>query len=80
MPGSKAVLFSLSTEVGNFDRAAIAVVDLKGKGKKIVLEHAGMYPRYVPSGHLIYVTKGKLFAVPFDTDRLDVRGAATSVG
>jgi Tol biopolymer transport system component len=34
-----------------------------------------MYPRYLPSGHLIYVTKGTLFAVPFDLDRLEVRGA-----
>src|SRR5207244_347673 len=43
-------------------------------------EHAGMYPRYVPSGHLVYVTKGKLFAVPFNMDRLEVWGAAIPVG
>src|SRR5712692_1942007 len=36
-----------------------------------------MFPRYLPSGHLVYVTKGTLFAVPFDLDRLEVRGAAT---
>jgi serine/threonine-protein kinase len=75
LPGSKTVLFSLGQEVGNFDTAGIAVVDLKGKGKKVVIEHAGMYPRYLPSGHLGYVTKGKIFVVPFDIDRFETRGA-----
>jgi serine/threonine-protein kinase len=65
--------------MGNFDRAGIAVVNLDGKGKKLILEHAGMYPRYLPSGHLVYVTKGKLFAVPFDLDRFQTRGSAVAV-
>jgi len=69
------VLFSLSREVGNFDAAAIAVVGLKGQGKKTVLDRAGMYPRYLPSGHLAYVSRGKLFVVPFDIERLEARGA-----
>jgi serine/threonine-protein kinase len=73
------VLFSLSREVGNFDRAGIAVVDMKGIGKKVVLENAGMYPRYLPTGHLAYVTKGKLFVVAFDLDRLELRGAPAAL-
>ena len=39
-----------------------------------ILQRAGLYARYVPSGHIIYVTKGTLFAVPFDLARLEVRG------
>jgi hypothetical protein len=39
-----------------------------------VLGRAGMYPRYVPSGHLICVFKGTLFAVPFDPTNLAVHG------
>ena len=77
MPGGKAVLFTTSTRYANFDDAGIAVVSLKDHQRKMVIEHAGMYPRYLPSGHLVYVTKGTLFAVPFDPDRLEVRGAAT---
>jgi len=46
---------------------------------KIVLERAGMYPRFVPSGHLIYVTKGTLFAVPFDRASMEVRGRPAAV-
>jgi hypothetical protein len=37
-----------------------------------------MYPRYV-SGYLTYVSKGALFAVPFDLDSLAVRGSARPI-
>jgi hypothetical protein len=40
----------------------------------MLLDHAGMYPRYLPSGHLVYVTKGTLFASPFDLKRLQLTG------
>jgi serine/threonine-protein kinase len=79
LPGSKAVLFSVSTEFGNFDRSGIAVVDLISNRRKTVFEHAGMYARYLPSGHLVYVTKGVLFAVRFDANRLEVQGAAAAM-
>lgn len=78
LPGGKAVLFTLGTGYGNFDVAGIAVVSLVDHRRKIV-HQGGMYPRYLPSGHLAYVTKGTLFAVPFDLDRLEVRGPATSL-
>ncbi len=77
LPRGKAVLFNASNASGNFDEAGIAVVSLTDHRRKTLLEHAGMYPRYLPSGHLVYVTKGTLFAVPFDLERLEVRGAAT---
>jgi hypothetical protein len=76
LPGGKAVLFSVSTVAINFDEADIAVLSLKDRQRKTVLAHAGMYPRYLPSGHLVYVTKGTLFAAPFDPNRLEVAGAA----
>ena len=77
LPGGNAVLFSVNTVSINFDESGIAVVSLKDHRKKTLFEHAGMYPRYLPSGHVVYVTKGTLYAVPFDLDRLEVRGAAT---
>jgi serine/threonine-protein kinase len=77
LPGAKAVLFLTSIAYGHYDDAGIAVVSLKDRRTKTLLEHGGMYPRYLPSGHLIYVTKGNLFAVAFDLDRLEVRGAPT---
>lgn len=77
LPGGKAALFNASISQGFFDEAEIAIVSLKDHRRKTVLEHGGMYPRYLSSGHLVYVTKGTLFAVLFDLDRLEVRGAAT---
>jgi serine/threonine protein kinase len=76
LPGGKAVLFNASRTYGSHDDG-IAVVSLKGRRTKILIEHAGMFPRYLPSGHLIYVTKGTVVAVPFDPERLEVRGTAT---
>ncbi len=74
LPGGKGVLFTASIAYGHYEDANIAVATLKNRTVKTVLERAGMYPRYLPSGHLVYVTKGTLFAVPFDLDRLEVRG------
>lgn len=75
LPGGKEVLFSASTAGGNFDESNSIVFSLQGHRRKTVLEHEGLYPRYLPSGHLGYVKKGFLFAAPFDLERLEVRGA-----
>jgi len=74
LPGGKAVLFTANSVPANYDEASIAVVSLPDRHKKVVLEHAGLYPRYLPSGYIIYVTKGSLFAVPFDLGKLAVHG------
>jgi hypothetical protein len=39
----------------------------------------GTFSRYLPSGHLVYVNRGTLFAVPFDVDRLEVHGTPAPV-
>jgi serine/threonine-protein kinase len=75
LPGGKAVVFMTGIEYANFEGSGIAVVTMNDHRKKILLEHAGMYPRYLPSGHLAYVAKGMMFAAPFDLDRLEVRDA-----
>jgi serine/threonine-protein kinase len=79
LPGGKAVLFNASVAPANYDGSDIAVVSLKDHRRKTVIEHAGMYPRYLSSGHLVYVTKGALYAVPFNPDRWEVRGSAKSL-
>jgi serine/threonine-protein kinase len=77
LPGGKAVLFTASSDYASHVGAGIAVVSLKDHRRKTLLEHAGMYPRYLPNGYVVYATKGMLFAVPFDLERLEVRGNAT---
>lgn len=71
------MLFTVGSVPNNYEETDIAVVSLEDRQKRIVLAHAGLYPRYLSSGHIIYVTKGTLFAVPFDLARFDVGGAAT---
>ena len=82
VPGGKAVLFTVSSVAANYEAANIAVASLDSnpeRVKKIVLENAGMSPRYLPTGHLAYVTKGTLYVVPFSLDRLEATGVATAV-
>jgi serine/threonine-protein kinase len=80
LPGGKAVLFFAATTYGSMDPGKIAVVTLKDHRRKTVLDHAGIFPRYLSSGHLVYVTKGALFGIPFDTERLEVSGVPVMLG
>ena len=68
LPGGKAVIFTSHTQTtADFDNATIEVLTL-ATGERKVLQKGGSYGRYVPTGHLVYVSKAALFAVPFDLD------------
>jgi serine/threonine-protein kinase len=74
LPGAKAVLFTAHTsEITGFDVANVEVMTLRDHRRK-TLQRGGSFARYLPSGHLVYVNRGSLFAVHFDLDRLEVRG------
>ena len=82
LPGGKAVVFTIGTQdqAANFEDATIAAIELTSPDAKIVtLIEGGSSPRYVPGGHLVYARGGRLFAVPFDADRLAVTGPAMTV-
>ena len=74
LPGSRAILFTISS--GNSNQ--IAVLDLK-KGSTRVLVASGADARYVPTGHLVYMRGGTLFAAPFDLKKLAVAGPEAPV-
>ncbi len=78
LPGGKAVLFTSHTTVNGFDGANIEVMTLADRRRKI-LQRGAIYGRYLPSGHLSYIKNGTLFAVPFDLDKLEVRGSPVPV-
>jgi serine/threonine protein kinase len=77
LPGGKAVLFTASSEPA-FDLASIEVISL-ADGRTKTLVRGGTFGRYLPSGRLIYINRGTLFAVPFDLDHLEVRGTPVPV-
>jgi Tol biopolymer transport system component/predicted Ser/Thr protein kinase len=73
LPGGQAVLFTGNTSPADYDNASIEVLSLKS-GQWKVVQRGGYFGRYLPSGHLLYIHQGKLFAVGFDLDRQEIRG------
>jgi len=83
LPGGKAVLFTASTSprIGAFDEAKIEVMSFEDRSRKTL--QRGTYGRYLPTatgaGHLVYIRKDTLFAVPFSPDTLEVSGTPVPV-
>ena len=75
LPGAKAVVFVISgaKDVGYFSDAQIAIERMDTHERKL-LPIRGSYPRYSPSGHLLFTREGRVFAAPFDLKRLEVTG------
>ncbi len=80
LPDGKAVLFTVLHNTGymNWKRARIFVQSLQTGQRKKLLEGASD-AHYVPSGHLVFAREGRLLAVPFDLDRLEVTGPEVPV-
>ena len=70
LPSGRAVLFFILT--GDRDTDQVAVYDFDSDERRILLP--GRSPTYVASGHLVFWRDSSLWAVPFDSDRLEVRG------
>jgi len=75
LPGAKAVLFTAHNAGEGFDNARIAVYSME-TGKQQTVAQGGSFGRYLPSGHVMYMHEGTLFAVPFDLKRLAANGKA----
>ena len=69
LPGDAGVLISI---VGD-GQARIAVLD-PDTGEHRVIVRGGSHGRYSPTGHIVYATPGRLWAVAFDIDALEVTG------
>jgi len=78
MPGGKAATFTIHGMTGNYDSARIGILLLETGETRTLLE-GGTDARYVPTGHLVYLRSGSLFAVPFDPERLAVTGPPVPV-
>jgi serine/threonine-protein kinase len=68
--GGRAILFT----GGAADAPNVQVLSLSTGETKVVVA-AGYCGRYAPSGHIIYVHRNTLFAIRFDSDALEARGA-----
>jgi Tol biopolymer transport system component len=71
LPGGAALLYSL------FPSMKIVVQSLETGARRDIAE--GAQPRYLPSGHIVFVRGTSLWAVPFDLGHLSVTGPAVPV-
>ena len=78
LPDGKAVLFAAGTVAANSPDEHVAVQAV-GAGPRLNLTQGGTYPKYPPSGHVVYIQKGTLMASLFDARRLEVTGVAVPV-
>jgi len=78
LPGGKAVVFVATSSVASVANDRLVVRSIQ-TGEQRDLGQGGTYPRYMPSGHLIYTRGTTLVAVPFDPDRLEIKGSAIPV-
>jgi len=77
LPGGKALLFVAARSSFNWSNAQIAVQSLSTGERRDLIK--GAFPRYAPSGHLLFAQGGNLLAVPFDARQLAITGTATPV-
>ncbi len=77
LPGGQAVLFNRA--VGVVPSEWDIVVESLDTGRRNVVVEGGSDPRYIPSGHIVFVRTGSLMAVPFAVPRLEVTGAPVVV-
>ena len=78
LPGGRAVLFTVQKTLWRWDDAQIVVRSLVTGEQKVLLDD-GADARYVPSGHLVFVRRGTLMAVPFDPVRLTLTGGPVAM-
>jgi len=73
LPGGKTLLFTAHGNTGAAHEGRVIIQNARGA---TLVQEGAIFGRYASSGHLLYVNGGKLFAAPFDPDRLQVIGRA----
>ena len=78
LPGSDVVLFVASSTANNYEDAKIVAQSIR-TGERRIIPRPGHYPRYVASGHLLYMSQATLFGAPFDIQKLELTGEPAPV-
>ena len=78
LPGGKAVLYTAHRRDREYDKANIMVRRIGQGGPQLVWQ-GGYHARYLPSGHLLYIHQGTLFAAAFDLESLTLKGPPSPV-
>ncbi len=75
LPGGRAVLFTMTSAQGPQGTVLYDVAS----GQRRDLIAAGTAPAYAPTGHIVYVQNGTLFALPFDLATMTATGNPVAV-
>jgi serine/threonine-protein kinase len=78
LPGGREVLFTSFKFARGVEGTNVELLSLRD-GRRKILQRGATYGRYLPSGHLVYVREGTLFAAPFDLKAMEFRGAALPI-
>ncbi len=80
LPGGKAVLYSSLSQAddSDFDKGNLVIQPLPTGARKVV-QRGGYYGRYMPSGQLVYLHNGAIFAAAFDPVHLEVTSSPVPV-
>jgi serine/threonine-protein kinase len=78
LPDERALLYTVAT-TDDFSRGTRIVVQAMTSGEHHVVLDEGTDPRYLSTGHLLYMKSGVLMAAPFDAATLRVTGPAVAM-
>jgi len=78
LPGGRALLYTVRKRNFSWGDEEVVAQTL-ATGERTVLLRDAADARYLPSGHLVFLRRGQLFAVSFDGERLEKRGPEVPV-
>jgi serine/threonine-protein kinase len=73
LPGGRVLLYTVRKRNWSWGDETVVAQTLSTGTRKVLLTDAAD-ARYVPTGHLVFLRRGELFAVPFDAARVEVTG------
>jgi len=78
LPGGRALLYTVRRRSWSWGDEQIVAQSLSTGARNVVVKD-GADARYLPTGHLLFLRRGVLCAVPFDAERLETRGPEVAV-
>ena len=78
LPGGRVLLYTVRRHDYPWGDDDLVAQDLKTGERKLLLKDA-VDARYAASGHLVFMRRGTLMAVPFDLERVESRGTPVPV-
>jgi eukaryotic-like serine/threonine-protein kinase len=78
VPGAQTLVYTVRKREWTWGDEEIVAQSLTTGNRQVLLRDAAD-ARYVPTGHLVFMRRGQLWAVPFAADRVELRGPPAAV-